>query len=63
MKEEILKLLRESDGFVSGQSALRPFWCIQNGCTGRVVRQLIQEGYRDRGYKPQGVSADEKPRM
>ena len=54
MKSEILKLLRESEGYVSGQQISERFG-VSRTAVWKVIRQLQEEGYqveavRNRGY-------------
>ena len=54
MKTEILKLLREADGYVSGQQISERFG-VSRTAVWKAVRQLQEEGYqveavRNRGY-------------
>ena len=54
MKTEILKLLRETDGYVSGQQISERFG-VSRTAVWKVIRQLQEEGYqveavRNRGY-------------
>ncbi len=55
MKTEILKLLRESDGYVSGQSLCEEFG-VSRTAVWKVINQLKEEGYhveavKNRGYR------------
>ena len=61
MKGEILKLLKETDGYVSGQELCRRFG-VSRTAVWKVMNQLKEEGYeieavRNRGYTLKG-SAD-----
>ena len=54
MKAEILKLLREADGYVSGQQLCEKFG-VSRTAVWKVIRQLQEEGYqveavRNKGY-------------
>ena len=54
MKSEILKLLRESEGYISGQQISERFG-VSRTAVWKVIRQLQEEGYqveavRNRGY-------------
>ena len=54
MKGEILKLLKETDGYVSGQELCRRFG-VSRTAVWKVINQLKEEGYeieavRNRGY-------------
>lgn len=54
MKSEILKMLREADGYVSGQQICEKFG-VSRTAVWKVIRQLQEEGYqveavRNRGY-------------
>lgn len=60
MKEEILKLLRESDGFVSGQ-ALCSHFGVSRTAVWKVVRQLIQEGYEIEAVNRKGYRLMKAP--
>ena len=55
MKAEILKLLREADGYVSGQQLCEKFG-VSRTAVWKVIKQLKEEGYeveavRNRGYR------------
>lgn len=55
MKTEILKLLRESDGYVSGQKLCEEFG-VSRTAVWKVINQLKEEGYhveavKNRGYR------------
>lgn len=55
MKTEILKLLRESDGYVSGQRLCEEFG-VSRTAVWKVINQLKEEGYhveavKNRGYR------------
>ena len=55
MKGEILKILRETDGYVSGQDLCDRLE-VSRTAVWKVIRQLEQEGYgidavRNRGYR------------
>lgn len=55
MKAEILKLLREADGYVSGQQLCEKFG-VSRTAVWKVIRQLQEEGYqveavRNKGYR------------
>ena len=59
MKGEILKLLKETDGYVSGQELCRRFG-VSRTAVWKVVNQLKEEGYeieavRNRGYALKGA--------
>ena len=45
MKAEILKLLREADGYVSGQQLCEKFG-VSRTAVWKVIRQLQEEGYQ-----------------
>lgn len=60
MKEEILKLLRESDGFVSGQTLCSHFG-VSRTAVWKVVRQLIQEGYEIEAVNRKGYRLMKAP--
>ena len=58
MKGEILKLLKETDGYVSGQELCRRFG-VSRTAVWKVINQLKEEGYeieavRNRGYALKG---------
>ena len=60
MKGEILKLLKETDGYVSGQELCRRFG-VSRTAVWKVINQLKEEGYeieavRNRGYVLTGKS-------
>ena len=55
MKAEVLKMLRESDGYVSGQQICERFG-VSRTAVWKVIRRLQEEGYqveavRNRGYR------------
>ena len=55
MKTEILTLLRETDGYVSGQELCEKFG-VSRTAVWKVIKQLEAEGYeieavRNRGYR------------
>ena len=59
MKGEILKLLKETDGYVSGQELCRRFG-VSRTAVWKVINQLKEEGYeieavRNRGYALKGT--------
>ena len=59
MKGEILKLLKETDGYVSGQELCRRFG-VSRTAVWKVINQLKEEGYeieavRNRGYALKGA--------
>ena len=59
MKGEILKLLKETDGYVSGQELCRRFG-VSRTAVWKVINQLKEEGYeieavRNRGYVLKGA--------
>ena len=59
MKGEILKLLKETDGYVSGQELCRRF-VVSRTAVWKVINQLKEEGYeieavRNRGYALKGA--------
>lgn len=54
MKAEILKMLRETNGYISGQEICEKFG-VSRTAVWKVIRQLQEEGYkveavRNRGY-------------
>ena len=58
MKTEILRMLRETDGYVSGQQISERFG-VSRTAVWKVIRQLQEEGYqveavRNRGYHMAG---------
>lgn len=60
MKTEILKLLKESDSYVSGQELCEKFE-VSRTAVWKVVRQLQEEGYqidavRNKGYRLTGLA-------
>ena len=60
MKGEILKLLKETDGYVSGQELCRQFG-VSRTAVWKVMNQLKEEGYeieavRNRGYALKGFA-------
>ena len=55
MKTELLKILRESDGYVSGQQLCERFH-VSRTAVWKVIQQLKEEGYeveavKNRGYR------------
>ena len=67
MKSEILKLLRESDDYISGQQLCEQFG-VSRQAVWKVINQLKEEGYeveavRNRGYRiinaPDVITAEE----
>ena len=61
MKGEILKLLKETDGYISGQELCEKFG-VSRTAVWKVINQLKEEGYeieavRNKGYILKG-SAD-----
>lgn len=67
MKAEILQLLREQEGYVSGQDICRRL-SVSRTAVWKCIRQLKEEGYRieavqNRGYllvqSPDRVTAEE----
>ena len=66
MKTELLKILRESDGYVSGQQLCERFH-VSRTAVWKVIQQLKEEGYeveavKNRGYRimttPDVITAD-----
>lgn len=60
MKGEILKLLKESDGYLSGQELCERFG-VSRTAVWKVINQLKEEGYeieavRNKGYILKSVS-------
>lgn len=67
MKKEILKMLKETEGYVSGQELCDRFQ-VSRTAVWKVIRQLEEEGYeiegvRNRGYRltgcPDGLTEEE----
>ena len=67
MKTELLKILRESDGYVSGQQLCERFH-VSRTAVWKVIQQLKEEGYeveavKNRGYRimttPDVITAEE----
>lgn len=67
MKSEVLKMLRSTDGYVSGQEICEKFG-VSRTAVWKVIRQLQEEGYqveavRNRGYRitggPDVITAEE----
>ena len=54
MKTEILKLLRETDGYVSGQQISERFG-VSRTAVWKAVRQLQEEGYQVEAVRQQRV--------
>ena len=60
MKAQILKMLREADGYISGQQLCEKFG-VSRTAVWKVIRQLQEEGYeveavRNKGYRIIAVS-------
>ena len=53
MKTEILKLLKESDGYISGQELCQRFG-VSRTAVWKVIRQLEEEGYRIEAVRNKG---------
>lgn len=60
MKAEILKLLRESGGYVSGQRLCEEFG-VSRTAVWKVIRQLKEEGYHVEAVKNRGYRIVEIP--
>lgn len=62
MKGEILKLLKETDGYISGQELCEKFG-VSRTAVWKVINQLKEEGYeieavRNKGYILKGSADD-----
>ena len=55
MKTEILKMLREADGYVSGQQISEKFG-VSRTAVWKVIRQLQDEGYQVEAVPGRGIS-------
>lgn len=60
MKTELLKILRESGGYVSGQQ-LCEYFGVSRTAVWKVIRQLKEEGYEIEGVKNKGYRIQEVP--
>lgn len=60
MKTEILKLLRETDGYVSGQQISRQFG-VSRTAVWKVIRQLQEEGYQVEAVRNKGYHIVDSP--
>ena len=56
MKTEILTLLRETDGYVSGQELCEKFG-VSRTAVWKAINQLKEAGYKIKGRPEQGLSA------
>ena len=54
MKTELLKILRESDGYVSGQQLCERFH-VSRTAVWKVIQQLKEEGYEVEAVKKQRI--------
>ena len=60
MKSEILKLLRETDGYVSGQQISDRFG-VSRTAVWKTIRQLQEEGYRVEAVRNKGYHIVDSP--
>ena len=60
MKSEILKLLRETDGYVSGQQISGQFG-VSRTAVWKVIRQLQEEGYQVEAVRNKGYHIVDSP--
>ena len=60
MKAEILKLLREADGYVSGQQLCEKFG-VSRTAVWKVIRQLQEEGYQVEAVRNKGYHIVDSP--
>ena len=60
MKSEILKLLREADGYVSGQQISERFG-VSRTAVWKVIRQLQEDGYRVEAVRNKGYHIVDSP--
>lgn len=60
MKTEILKMLRESKNYISGQELCEHFQ-VSRTAVWKVVKQLEQEGYRIEAVRNKGYHIVECP--
>ena len=60
MKSEILKLLRETDGYVSGQQISHRFG-VSRTAVWKTIRQLQEEGYRVEAVRNKGYHIVDSP--
>lgn len=61
MKGEILKLLKESDGHLSGQELCERFG-VSRTAVWKVINQLKEEGYEIEAVRNQGLHFKERIR-
>lgn len=55
MKAEILKMLREADGYVSGQQLCEKFQ-VSRTAVWKVINQLKDEGYQIEAVRNKGIT-------
>ena len=60
MKTEILKMLREADGYVSGQQISEKFG-VSRTAVWKVIRQLQDEGYQVEAVRNKGYHIVDSP--
>ena len=60
MKTEILKLLRETDGYVSGQQISEQFG-VSRTAVWKVIRQLQDDGYQVEAVRNKGYHIVDSP--
>ena len=60
MKTEILQMLREADGYVSGQQISEKFG-VSRTAVWKVIRQLQEEGYQVEAVRNKGYHIVDSP--
>ena len=60
MKTEILQMLREADGYVSGQQISEKFG-VSRTAVWKVIRQLQDEGYQVEAVRNKGYHIVDSP--
>ena len=60
MKAQILKMLREADGYISGQQLCEKFG-VSRTAVWKVIRQLQEEGYEVEAVRNKGIPDHRQP--
>ena len=60
MKAEILKMLREADGYISGQEICEKF-NVSRTAVWKVIRRLQEDGYEVEAVRNKGYRMVESP--
>ena len=60
MKAEILKMLREADGYISGQEICEKF-NVSRSAVWKVIRRLQEDGYEVEAVRNKGYRMVESP--